>query len=206
MANKKSISGEVIKLRNVRLSFPNLHEASSPKNMPDAKKSFGASFLLDPKNATHVAIIKEVQAEIARLRKEAWGGPHPKEEKLICFGKGDTRINDDGAVYNGYEGMYFVTARSAEDKRPLIIDRQKNVVSDPKAINQMLYGGCFVNANVNFWIQDNAAGKAVRCGLQAVQFWADGEAFGGGRASVDDFDDVEEPDGLDGLDDDDLGL
>lgn len=205
----KAITGETIKLRNVRLSFPTLHEAQAPKNVKDAKKSFSANFLLDPKNASHVPQLKQIQAEIARLRKEAWGGPHPKEKPLECFGKGETRTNNDGVIYNGYEGMFFLGAKSAEDKRPLILSRDKTIISDPKEINRIMYGGCFVNANINFWVQDNDFGKAIRCGLQAVQFWADGDAFGGGRASVDDFDDVEEPegiDGLDGFDNDDLGL
>jgi len=205
----KSITGTTIKLRNVRLSFPTLHEAQAVKTIKDSKKSFSANFLLDPKNASHVPILKEIQAEIARLRKEAWGGPHPKEKPLECFGKGENRTNNEGVVYNGYEGMYFVAAKSDESKRPLTIDRNKNIVSEPKDINQKFYGGCFVNANINFWVQDNDFGKAIRCGLQAVQFWNDGDAFGGGRASVDDFDDVEEPegiDGLDGFDDDGLGL
>jgi hypothetical protein len=218
----KAITGNTIKLRNVRLSYPQLHEAAAPKNVKDAnpKKSFSANFLLDPKNASHVPILKEIQAEVARLRKEAWGGPHLKEKFLAgsigqdgfgtpeCFGKGSLKTNNDGVILNGYEGMYFVAGKSNEDKRPLILARDKTIISDSKDINRIMYGGCFVNANINFWVQDNDFGKAIRCGLQAVQFWNDGDAFGGGRASVDDFDDVEEPEGIDGLDgfDDDIGL
>ena len=196
---KKSITGEVIKLKGVRLSFPTLDIAKAPKGHPNAKESFGASFLLDP--ATQIDQIKAINAEINRLRVEAWGGKHPKEKPLECFGKGETKTNEDGVIYNGYEGMYFVAGKN--DNRPLALIGKREL-NDPKVIAQQFYGGCYVNANINFWVQDNEFGKAIRCGLRGVQFLRDGEAFGGGRASADEFDDVEEGEGLDDFDE--LGL
>lgn len=212
---KKAITGELIKLKNVRLSFPVLDVPKAPKGVANAKESFGATFLLDPTDAGNKELIVQINNEIARLRKEAWGGPHPKEKRLEgsvteknkggtpeCFGKGDLRTNDDGEVYNGYEGMYFVSAKN--DNRPLALIGKREL-TDPKVIAQQFYGGCYVNANINFWVQDNEFGKAIRCGLRGVQFLKDGEAFGGGRATADEFDDVEEGDFDDALDDD-LGL
>lgn len=213
MSKTKSVSGEAIKLSKVRLSFPQLHEAVSNKSFPDSPPAFSAAFLLDPKDPAHMEILKKINAEIKRLRKEAWdldGKPHPKEEtKGFPFGKGDTKVNDSGEVYKGYEGMYFVSARSPEKSRPRTLNANKQDITDPKEIEKMFYGGCYVTASINFWIQNNAAGKAVRCGLRGVQFYKDGEAFGGGRAADDEFDDLEEDDGLgldgdgaDGFDDD----
>jgi hypothetical protein len=205
---KKSITGEVIKLKGVRLSFPTLDIARAPKGVAGAKESFGATFLLDP--ATDMEQIKLINNEINRLRKEAWGGPHPKEKLLPgaktpeCFGKGDLKTNNDGEIYAGYEGMYFVSGKN--DNRPLALIGKREM-NDPKAIAQQFYGGCYVNANINFWVQDNDFGKAIRCGLRGVQFLRDGEAFGGGRASADEFDNVDEGEGMEGLDGfDDLGL
>jgi hypothetical protein len=40
------------------------------------------------------------------------------------------------------------------------------------------YGGCYVNASVRLWVQDNAFGKRVNCALAAVQFAGEGKAFG----------------------------
>lgn len=202
MAGKKSITGEVIKLKNVRLSFPVLDVPKAPKGVAGAKESYGATFLMDPKDPGNKDLIKQIDAEIKRLEKEAWGGKHPKQKLTECFGKGDTRTNDDGVIYNGYEGMYFVSAKN--DNRPLALIGKREL-NDPKVIAQQFYGGCYVNANINFWVQDNEFGKAIRCGLRGVQFLKDGEAFGGGRATADEFDDVEEPDFSDALDDD-LGL
>lgn len=206
MAAKKSVSGNPIKLSKVRLSFPQLHKATSPKAFPDSPPAFSAAFLLDPNDPVHRDTIKQINAEIKRLRHEAWGTegkPHPKEEtKGFPFGKGETKVNDEGEVYKGYEGMYFVTARAPEKNRPRTLSANKQDIVDPKEIERLFYGGCYVTASINFWIQDNQAGKAVRCGLRGVQFIRDGEAFGGGAAKDDEFDDdVEESDGLDGLDD-----
>lgn len=202
MAGKKSITGEVIKLKNVRLSFPVLDVPKAPKGVAGAKESYGATFLMDPTDPGNKDLIKQIDAEIKRLEKEAWGGKHPKQKPTECFGKGDTRTNDDGVIYNGYEGMYYVSAKN--DNRPLALIGKREL-NDPKVIAQQFYGGCYVNANINFWVQDNEFGKAIRCGLRGVQFLKDGEAFGGGRATADEFDDVEEPDFSDALDDD-LGL
>ena len=48
-------------------------------------------------------------------------------------------------------------------------------------VARTIYGGCIVNAAVRPWLQDNNHGRAVRCDLIAVQFAADGEAFGEGE-------------------------
>lgn len=204
MASKgKTITGKVIKLKAVRFSFPVMHEAQSPKNHPTAEKAFSGTGLLDPNNPVHREHIKEISAEIKNLRAEAWGldgKPHPKEEKLECFGKGDARTNDEGEIYKGYEGMYFVSGKNKN--RPIALLPGKIEIHDPKIIEQTFYGGCYVDMNINFWVQQNDFGKAIRCGLRGAMFRHDGEAFGGGRATSDEFDDVEESDGLEGLDDD----
>ena len=72
--------------------------------------------------------------------------------------------------------------------RPLVVDADKSplVAEDGKP-----YSGCYVNASVELWPQDNNYGKRVNATLMGVQFFRDGESFsGGGVASEDDFDDV----------------
>jgi hypothetical protein len=62
----------------------------------------------------------------------------------------------------------------------------------------VIYSGCFVNAQIDIWAQDNGFGKRINCTLAGVQFAADGDAFGGGRpASADDFDDLGDLGGAD---------
>ncbi|MDC5277565.1 DUF2815 family protein, partial [Acinetobacter baumannii] len=53
------------------------------------------------------------------------------------------------------------------------------------------YAGCYVNAAIELWCQDNNYGKRINASLRGVQFLKDGEAFaGGGVASEDDFEDL----------------
>lgn len=203
----KGPQGEIIKLRGVRLSFPELHEPTTTSDDPNEKPKYRASFLLDPENPDHKKQIVQCNNEIKRLIKEKWG---EKPYKLIleCFGKGETQRNKEGEIYGGYEGMYFIS--SLNDRRPLLMAHGASL-SNQEA-EQTFYGGCYVHANINFWTQDNKHGQAIRCSLRGVIFARDGEAFGAGMASEDEFADVLGEgdvdlgdDGLDGLDDE-LGL
>ena len=40
------------------------------------------------------------------------------------------------------------------------------------------YSGCYVNAVIEVWAQDNEHGKRLNARLKSVQFFKDGEAFG----------------------------
>ena len=72
--------------------------------------------------------------------------------------------------------------------RPLVIDADKSPLTEQDG---KPYSGCYVNASIELWAQDNNYGKRVNASLSGVQFFRDGDAFAGGRAAdVDDFDDV----------------
>jgi hypothetical protein len=50
------------------------------------------------------------------------------------------------------------------------------------------YSGCYVNAVIELWAQDNKFGKRINASLMGVQFLRDGQRLsGGGVASADDF-------------------
>lgn len=183
MATKK------IALQNVRLSFPDLFEASEY----EGKFNFGATFLVEPGSATDKAITVAVQ-EVAKeewkekgaaIVKAAQAGGNQK----ICYWSGDLK------TYDGYQGMMALTAKRGQDKgRPLVLDRDKTplALGDGKP-----YAGCYVNASVELWAQDNKYGKTIRCTLLGVQFAKDGDSFSAGSAaSEDDFGVVEGEDDL----------
>lgn len=207
----KSISGIKIQLKRVRLSFPSLHKADVPKGYDNAEPKFSANFLLDPKDPTHKALLKQCKGEIERLIKEAWGTKPPKMKPIECFGKGEIFTNSQTKKpYDGYENMYAVVANNK--KRPSLFDRDKTPLT-PDEAEQRLYAGCYVDAIINFWVQDNQFGEAIRCSLQGVRFREDGEEFGSGGVDADDFDDLDDgeladelDDDLGDLDDEDLGL
>ena len=205
---QKSISGKKLQLKRVRLSFPTLHKADVPKGYENAQPKFSASFLLDPSDAANRLLLREVNAEIQGLIKQAWGTKPPKMKPLDCYGKGENYTNNTTKEpYDGYHGMYVVASNNY--KRPTLLGRDKTQLT-PDEAEQRLYAGCYVDAIVNFWVQDNQYGEAIRCSLQGVRFREDGEEFGASGASADDFDDLDDGEMADQLDDDfdddDLGL
>jgi hypothetical protein len=48
------------------------------------------------------------------------------------------------------------------------------------------YAGCYVNATIVVWAQDNEHGKRINAQVKAVQFFKDGEAFGAAAVNPDD--------------------
>jgi len=176
-----------VKLNNVRLSFAQLFEAKTVNG--EGKPAFSASFLINP-NDPQIAVIN---AAIETVAKDKWGAKTEATLKVMraadktCLHSGDLKSN-----YDGFEGMMFISARNT--LRPLVIDVDKSplVAEDGKP-----YSGCFVNASIELWAQDNNYGKRINATLMGVQFFKDGESFsGGGVADADDFDVVDSADDL----------
>lgn len=182
-----------VKITNVRLSFPDLFEATQF----DGKGpfSFGAQLLVEPKSAND----KAINAAIDRAAKDKWGA---KASAILTAAKANPQkicyVNGDLKDYDGYAGMWALSAKRAQDKgRPGVYGRDKAPLT---AEDGIVYAGCYVNCTVEFWAQDNAFGKAVRCTLVGVQFAADGDAFSAGsKADPDDFESLDAPEGEDAL-------
>lgn len=169
-----------LRINNVRLSFPNIFE---PQVSDDGKSSYGAALLMDPNDPQ----IKAINDAIEAVAKEKWTSKADVILKQIrAADKTALHNGDTKAQYAGYEGMLFVNARNPV--RPTALDVDKTPL---QATDGRIYAGCYVNAVLEFWAQDNKFGKRVNATLMGVQFFRDGDAFsGGGAASNDDFDDV----------------
>lgn len=172
-----------IKLANVRLAFPTLFEAKTVNG--EGKPAFSASFLLDPADPQ----VKALNAAIDQVAKDKWGAKadailkQMRAQDKVALHDGDLKSN-----YGGFPGNLYVSARSAT--RPLVIDRDRTPLTEQDG---KPYAGCYVNASVELWPQDNNYGKRINASLRGVQFLRDGDAFaGGGAASEDEFDDVTE--------------
>ena len=181
-----------LKLKNVRVAFLKVFKAEAVKGSD--KKTFGATFLIDPKDPQ----LKAINEAIAQTAKDKWGAKadavlkQMKAADKLCLHNGDTK-----AQYDGFENMMFVS--SSTPTRPLAFDRNKQPVAEEDGV---LYSGCFVNASLELWAQDNDFGKRINAQLGGVQFVKDGDAFGAGSAAdEDDFDDLGE--GSDAEDEDD---
>jgi hypothetical protein len=171
-----------VMIRDARLAFPNLFEAKTVNGEGDP--AFSCTLLIAKDDPVLKAIAK-IEDDLAAAK---WGDKAGSILKTIrSSGKGAVKDGATKAEYDGFDGMMFVSCRSKT--RPSVFDRDRSplVAADGKP-----YGGCYVNAKVSFWAQDNAYGKRINAQISGVQFSKDGDNFGGGvRAAVaDDFADL----------------
>ena len=173
-------------LNNVRLAFPDLFEAKQFEGA--GKFKYGATFLIEPGSEND----KKIRAAIAKAAADKWPKDTDKilrtiegQNQKFCYLDGNTK------EYDGFEGKMALSAkRDQESGMPKIIDRD---MSELTSISGKPYAGCYVNAKVQLWAQDNQWGKGMRATLVTVQFVRDGDAFSGsGPADAEGFESVEE--------------
>lgn len=198
-------------LRNARAAFVELGAPDyfqGKKQRENDKRRWSTTLICTPETQASldggktwqiakVAIDSAIQTEAASKWAAKAAGylmnilPDPKG---CCFQDGNRKPD-----YDGFPGNWALSSHRTEDKgRPLVFDTDKSPIyqanNDPYPGKAgRLYAGCYVNASVELWAQDNAAGKAMRCSLNGLQFLRDGDAFGGGApANPDDFADISE--------------
>ena len=173
--------GMQITLKNVRLAFASIWEAKQVNG--EGKPAFSASFLLSADDPQ----VDEINDMIDKCAAEKWGA---KAKTVLAALRGKDAVaihnGDLKAQYEGFEGNYFVSARSYQ--KVLVVDRNRVQLEQSSG---KPYAGCYVDANVELWAQDNQWGKRINATLRWVQFRRDGDAFAGGApASVDEIEDL----------------
>lgn len=178
-----SVNSEIIKLKNVRLSFP---EIWKPKAFEAGKEPrYQAAFLLDPSDKDHARAIKLIKSEAKKVLIEKFGEMPEKGDYRLCFGLADKHPKKK--KYEGYEGMFYID--TSNTVQPTLIDRRKNEVVQQDGV---LYAGCYVNTNITLWVYDHPkGGKGVSANLRIIQFYRDGESFSNAKASADEMDEVD---------------
>jgi hypothetical protein len=175
-----------IRVNGVRMSFAAIFEPKQVGGQGDPR--FSAAFAIEPDsenaNKCHDAMVTAAKEKwkdkAAAIFKEL------KSKGRVCF-KTEPLTNAEGEVYDGFEDMYVLNA--SNKTRPLVLDKNKSPLT---AADGRPYSGCYVNAVIDIWAQDNQYGKRLNGTLMGVQFDRDGDAFGGGRpAAPDDFETVE---------------
>lgn len=163
-----------VKLVGARLSYPNLF---TPKgfNEQDTNPKYSASFILDDvKDAGQIATVR---AAINQLVAENKLGKLPSDK--LCLRNG---ADKDKAGYG--EGTHYVSASNT--RAPQVVDTNANGRSPIGKDDSRIFGGCYVNAVLNLWVQNNQYGKRVNASLEAVQYVRPGEAFGAAPVDADD--------------------
>jgi hypothetical protein len=177
----KSATSDIIKLTNVRLSYPKLAKPEQFRK-GEGRPRYSATFLLDPSDAEHAKQIAEIKAATAKIMKEAYG--EVLKGLALCWGDGNKQTNEKGEIKDGYKDMFYVRTSCDENRKPLVINRSRVVVTEGDA--QYPYAGCYVNTNITLWAQNNEYGKKINGNLRIVQFVRDGEPFGAGPINIED--------------------
>lgn len=199
-----------VKLTDVRGSFlDNIYEPEvgdvrvKGKHKGKTPYRWSGNFLIPKTNTTLIAAIKKAMTE---ARDQEWPSDPPKL-------KGDKMCLQDGdeVEYAGYAGHYYLSASrtaygsgGSPAKRPYRIIGRNKVKRDDGSMgfpdSTEVYSGCFLNAIIRIWAQDDPDyGKRINASIEGVQFWRDGDAFGGGKkVDVDNaFDEFGGDDGFD---------
>lgn len=147
----------IIKLENVRLAFVNIFQKATFNGNDD---KYRVNLLinkndLNSKNKIDNAINKLLADNKIKL---------PADK--ICIKDGDF------VEYEGFKNCWSINASSS--KRILVIDRDKTPLAEE---DDKIYSGCYANALISFWYQNNNFGKRINCAIYGLQFVNHGEPF-----------------------------
>ncbi len=158
----------IVTIHDVRLSFPALHapKQSVINGVTSGKAAYGAVFLLS-KVKNKVDIEKLTKAALF-TKTEKW------QAKAVNLTGKSIRDGMEKEATPGYGAdIVFISARN-ERKIPVV--DQKLQPLDPES--GLPYAGCYVDATVRCWAQDNSYGKRLNWALVNVQYRRKGEPFG----------------------------
>jgi hypothetical protein len=185
----------VMWVMNARIAFaPSIFKKSAIAGDSSSTPRYNCGLILPPKDK-QVAEIEKVMKELALGHD--WKGDATAEDVYKMLVKKDRLAlhdGDDKPNYAGYPGNVYLSPNA--DTRPTVVNRDRSQLTESDGV---IYSGCYVNAKVELWVQDNKWGQRVNATLLGVQFVKDGDAFGSGAAPAnpDDFPDLDASDGSD---------
>jgi len=163
----------VIKLKNVRLSFPSLFSNEMYKGDDTGKRS---ATLLIEKGSKQIKMIEDAIADA--IAEGRWKGKAPQASKVIT-----TFRDGDEETYDGYENM--MALKASKKGVAAVIDAARDPIEKADA-DSLMYPGMYVNVNVDFNAGTDGYGNhRVWCNLRGVQRYRDGERFASAGKAVD---------------------
>ena len=175
-----------VTIMNARLSFsqlfaPKANGSGAPKFKANFILSDDSSIKIDGKVTKGVAKIEAaLKTACDAVTKEKFGKVPSKSINWVVRDGADVIDVSTDEPYDGYgEGVTYIAASSQQDLQPQVVDRNPKVTIN--AIDNKIKDGDFVYAVIDVYAFDatkNQGGKGATAGLQIVQFFAKGEAFG----------------------------
>ena len=176
-------TNNVLVIKNARLSFPDIWTPTDFKG--NKQFNYRATLLIPKTDAVTLSAIDKIMLELCNDKfGSKKGGAAPiivaikTQSNKCCLSDGNTK------AYDGYaEHMALAAIRTTQSGPPLIVGRYNDPATSKLEVLKQEggrpYGGCYVNAKVSFWAQDNEYGQAFRCTLETLQFVKDGDQFSG---------------------------
>lgn len=134
------------------------------------------------------AAIKEARENYCKKH-----GENALPEKPVTTIHDGDGLRDNGEPF-GEECKGCFVLRVSTTKPPVIVNREKENITNPEE----LYSGCYGRAAINFFGYNSNGRKGISAGLLSVQKVIDGEPLGI-TGSANDFDDMENVDDYDDL-------
>lgn len=176
--SEKPSSNIVVKMADVRLSFPAVFEPVAFDE--GATPKYSATFRMN--KTEHAKEVKEIQKVVATLLAD--NKVKTLSPDRICL--------KDGADTGREEDEDFYIIKASNNKRPLVLNKDRTPLTERDGV---LYPGCRVNAILSLWFQDHPKfGKRVNASLSGLMFNRDDEPLGSRGASADDFADFSSDD------------
>lgn len=184
---------KIVHFTNVRLSYPNIVTPQVSKDALTGKEriSYGASLIFlpnDPNFGRFMQVVTQVANDKWKDKASLVLNHIQSDKSKRCYAMGEEKINTTTMLPNP-ENLGHIIIAAYNKNMPQMVDAQGKP-ADPadtmlcQAIARKLYAGCRANVALKPWPQDNTQGKAIRCELVAVQFFADDTPFGEGNVDV----------------------
>jgi len=162
----------------VRFSYCHIFE---PRTLEGSDPKYSVTLLI---KKTDDFTVKKIRAAV-QAAQTAYTDRNPGKKAPTK----NTIHDGDGVRESGEEfgpeckGCYVITASTKT--KPIIVDADKNLITDPAEI----YSGCYGRAIINAFAYDTHGNKGITFALNGVMKLSDGDPLGGSRATADDFDD-----------------
>ena len=155
----------------VRLSYACIYEPKS--NFKDQEPKFSAQFIIDKKDKKTIGLIQDAIAAETKLAFPNGKVPSNFRTPLRDGDAENEKKGDEARPEVG--GSYFINASSKAGNPPGLVDLKLQKILDRDTI----YSGCYVRANLGFFLYNTTGNKGIGCGLNHIQFVKDGEPLGG---------------------------
>lgn len=218
------MASKTLILNNVRLYWADLFEPAKDsqdnKTGRVIKGKYGCTVIIDPASASG----KAAGAAVLEVAKAEWGPNAPTVLKALDSKKkalrdGNSYLDKDGAIRPDFADMLYLAAKNElkplviakgfHNGKPVSLSADGRTFQDGVEIHlpvecKVPYRGCYVNLKVSIdaYTSKNAeVGRQVAAKVLAVQFMADGDAFGAAPPTADGFGDMgsDEPQAYDPL-------